>query len=188
MPARKPSTLTTRHDTNAEKDARAAAESALTPKTELSARPPSELWNHKHASALWKELIGLWSETQGKIVTAFDEQLLVKYCLAEEELQELFEMRGQIKELWTSHKAVLANMQPTPETMKDYFNALAQANALLQRFQGMDARLDGKRKLVFSLAQSLYLTPRSRAGVAPPEKEPEEPKDDMEQLLLMNDV
>ena len=61
--------------------------------------------------------------------------------------------------------------------------ALMQANALIQRFQGMDARLDGKRKLIFSLAQSLYLTPRSRAGVAPEEKDGEEPQSDMDKLL-----
>jgi hypothetical protein len=47
----------------------------------------------------------------------------------------------------------------------------------------MDARLDGKRKLLHSIAQSLYLTPRSRAGVAPPEKEPEKPKSEMDELL-----
>jgi hypothetical protein len=74
-------------------------------------------------------------------------------------------------------------MNPKNDALKDYFNALAQANALLQRFQGMDARLDGKRKMVFALAQSMYLTPRSRAGVAPPEKPPEKPKSKMGGLL-----
>lgn len=74
-------------------------------------------------------------------------------------------------------------MKPKPGQRQDYVNALTQANALLQRFQGMDARMDGKRKLVFALAQSLYLTPRSRAGVAPTEKEPEEPKSEMEKML-----
>ena len=184
MPASKPSTLTTRHDTKAEREARASAESALVPTTTLHKNPPSALKGHDHASAVWRRLYRLYSQTQGTIVTAFDGDLLVKYCLAEEELQELFALRTEIKELWTHHNEVLKGISPTPETMKDYFNALAQANALLQRFQGMDARMDGKRKLVFSLAQSLYLTPRSRAGVAPPEKEADEPKDEMEQLLL----
>ena len=187
MPAKKPSTLTTRHDTKADRDARASAESALVPRTTLTKNPPSALKGHAHAGSVWRRLYKLYSQTQGTIVTAFDGDLLVKYCLAEEELHELFELRGEIKDLWTHHKGILEEMSPTSETMKDYFNALAQANALLQRFQGMDARLDGKRKLVFSLAQSLYLTPRSRAGVAPPKKEPDEPKDEMEQLLLINE-
>jgi phage terminase small subunit len=47
----------------------------------------------------------------------------------------------------------------------------------------MDARLDGKRKLLHTLSQSLYLTPRSRAGVAPEQKEPEHDDDPMDKLL-----
>lgn len=183
MPTRKPTTLITRHDTKDERSARVSAETALVPKTALTIKPPSALDGHRHARAVWKRLIGLFLETQGTIITAFDADLLVKYCLAEEELSELFALRGEIKTLWSAHSKVLTGMQPTAETMKDYFNALAQANALLQRFQGMDARMDGKRKLVFSLAQSLYLTPRSRAGVAPPEKDPEQPKSEMGGLL-----
>jgi phage terminase small subunit len=183
MPARKPSTLTTRHDTQADKAARAAGESALVPRTTLTKTPPSALKGHDHASAVWRRLWRLYSQTQGTIVTAFDGDLLIKYCLAEEELEELFELRSQVKGLWTTHCEILQAMKPDNETMKDYFNALAQANALLQRFQGLDARLDGKRKLVFSMAQSLYLTPRSRAGVAPPEKEQEDPSDEMQLLL-----
>ena len=183
MPARKPTSLSTRHDTKADQAARAAGESSLMPKSALTKKPPSALKGHKQASSLWRELVGLYGETAGTIITAFDKELLVKYCLAEEELTELFALRGEIKKLWTKHAKILANMKPKADNLKDYFNALAQANALLQRFQGMDARMDGKRKLVFSLAQSLYLTPRSRAGVAPPEKEPEEPQDDMDKLL-----
>src|SRR5690606_13448911 len=98
-------------------------------------------------------------------------------CLAEEELDELYKLRADIKKLWDQHAKLLAKTKPKAEDLKDYYNALGQANALLQRFQGMDARLDGKRKMVFALAQSLYLTPRSRAGVAPPEKPAEEPLD-----------
>jgi hypothetical protein len=78
---------------------------------------------------------------------------------------------------------ILNTINPKADQLKDYFNALAQANALLQRFQGMDARLDGKRKLIYALAQSLYLTPRSRAGVAPTEKEPDEPGGEIEKYI-----
>lgn len=155
----------------------------MTPKTELTLNPPAALNGHKTAADVWKRLVGLYLETEGTIITAFDADLLVKYCLAEEELLELFTLRASIKKLWEQHVKMLSAMKPKGDQLKDYFNALAQANALLQRFQGMDARLDGKRKLVFALAQSLYLTPRSRAGVAPPEKEPEEPKSEMENLL-----
>jgi hypothetical protein len=183
MPARKPSSLITRAETKDKHNARTAGEAGLMPKTTITKAPPAGLKGHKFAGDVWRRLIGLYFETEGTIVTAFDADLLIKYCLAEEELQELFKLRGEIKKLWTRHSSILANMNPKNDALKDYFNALAQANALLQRFQGMDARLDGKRKMVFALAQSMYLTPRSRAGVAPPEKPPEKPKSKMGGLL-----
>lgn len=47
----------------------------------------------------------------------------------------------------------------------------------------LDARVDQKRKLLFSLRQSLYLTPRSRAGaVNTPAEEPEK-EDSLDGLL-----
>jgi phage terminase small subunit len=183
MPARKPSALNTRHDTKRDRSARESGENALIPKTQLTREPPAGLKGHKRASATWKRIVGLYFETQGTIITAFDADVLVKYCLAEEELNELFALRAQIKKAWDKHNKWLEKLKPTAENMKLYLSALDQASALLQRFQGMDARLDGKRKLIFTLAQSLYLTPRSRAGVAPPEKEPEELQDEMSKLL-----
>lgn len=183
MPATKPVTLSKRHDTKADREARNKAESLMEPKTALKLTPPAQLHGHKTAALIWKRLVGLFFEAEGTIVTAFDADLLVKYCMAEEELIELFELRGEIKKMWDIHVKLLNKVKPNAENMKEYFNALAQANALLQRFQGMDARLDGKRKLVFALAQSLYLTPRSRAGVAPTEKEPEAPESEIEKHI-----
>ena len=183
MPARKPKSLTNRHDTKEGRQAREAAENAFMPKTSISKTAPAALKGHAHAAATWRRLVGLYFETEGTIITAFDTDLLIKYCLAEEELMELLKMRSEIKKLWTIHTKILNAMKPKADDLKDYFNALSQANALLQRFQGMDARLDGKRKLVVAIAQSLYLTPRSRAGVAPQEKPPEKPKSEMGGLL-----
>jgi phage terminase small subunit len=183
MPARKPSSLNNSHDSKQNRGTRDAAESALNPKTLLTIKPPAALTGHKLASDTWQRIVGLYFETKGTIITAFDQALLIKYCLAEEELIELFKMRSEIKKTWEIHLKWLNNFKPKGEEIKDYLGALQQANALLQRFQGMDARLDGKRKLIFALEQSLYLTPRSRAGVAPPEKEPEEPESEMDKLL-----
>ena len=183
MPARKPRALSNGHTTKKEKSARDAAENAATPTTELTIKPPAELAGHKTAGEVWKRLISLYLETEGKIITAFDADVLVKYCLAEEELVEVKTLRGDIMKLWGIQIKILSKFKPTEETIEAYSKALAQANKLMQRFQGMDARLDGKRKMVFAMAQSLYLTPRSRAGVAPPEKEPEKPLDEMEKLL-----
>jgi phage terminase small subunit len=183
MPKAKPSSLSRSHNTKAEREARTAAEESMIPKTLLTSKPPAELNGHKVASQVWKRLIKLYDETEGTIITSFDSDVLVKYCLAEEELVELSALRRVIFQMWDKHLKILNTINPKADQLKDYFNALAQANALLQRFQGMDARLDGKRKLIYALAQSLYLTPRSRAGVAPTEKEPDEPGGEIEKYI-----
>ena len=47
----------------------------------------------------------------------------------------------------------------------------------------LDSRTDRKRDLLLKIRQSLYLTPRARAGAAPSKKEQEEPKSELESLL-----
>lgn len=127
--------------------------------------------------------MGLYAETKGEIITAFDESLLARYCLAQEELVEIYGLRKVVVRLWDQHAKWLGKLKPKNENLKDYFKALEQANALLQRFQGMDARLDNKRKMILAMEQSLYLTPRSRAGVAPEERENDSPKSEMDKAL-----
>ena len=187
MPAAKPASLTNRHSTRKERNARADAEAAMTPRTKLTAAVPAQLRGRSSAGTRWKRLIKLYGEIQGTIVTAFDYDLLVKYCLLEDEVIELADMRKTIKAQWADMVKQAEKMKPTAETLKDYLHLWDIANALFQRFQGMDARLDGKRKLLVTISQSLYLTPRSRAGVAPPEKEPEQPKSEMGDLLNTDD-
>ncbi len=187
MPAKKPVALSTRHDTKEEREKREANEAGLVPRTALTGTPPAALNGHVEARAVWKRIIGLYEETEGTIITAFDSDLLVKYCLAEEELHGLLKLRVEILRLWGKHCRMLTRMRPTKKNLKDYYGALMAANALLQRFQGMDARLDGKRKMLVAMEQSLYLTPRSRAGVAPPEKPDEEPESEMDKMLKRKD-
>jgi hypothetical protein len=187
MPARKPHALHRPSRHTAASEARERAESALAPKTKLASKPPAALAHNPEAARTWKRLIALFREVQATMITAFDEDLLVKYCLAKAELQELKTIREEVKRSWELHKKLLERFRPKPDQLKDYFGALQQANALLQRYQGIDARLDGKRKLLHALQQSMYLTPRSRAGTAPAEREPEMPLDGMETLLGEDD-
>lgn len=183
MPAKKPSTLNVKNDTKKDRADRARSESAMTPKTELTLKPPVSLNGHKIAIATWKRIVGLYLEVEGKIATSFDTDVLVKYCILEEEVVELQDMRSTIKNEWEKNLKFVKKMKPNAETIKEYLGLWDLVNALFVRFQGMDARLDGKRKLLHALAQSLYLTPRSRAGVAPPTKPFEEPESEMEKLL-----
>lgn len=64
--------------------------------------------------------------------------------------------------------------------------AVALAARCLDAFEAvvkLDSRVDRKRSLLLNWRQSLYLTPRARAGVAPEKKAKEEPPDPLEQLL-----
>ncbi len=184
MPAKKPNTLSNRHSTREEKDARESAERAMTPATQLTLRPPAMLAKHKQAAAVWKRLIGLYGETEGTIITAFDADLLAKYCLAEEECDWLSKRIDDAEKSSVLIAKQIQRMNPKEDSQwKIYANLLKQWNAIETRVTGLDARLDGKRKLSHSLAQSMYLTPRSRAGVAPTEKEPPKPDSEMGSLL-----
>jgi hypothetical protein len=127
--------------------------------------------------------VGLYAELEGKIATSFDEDLLVKYCLLEEEVVELADMRKTIKAEWQDQLKAVKKIKTTVENFQQVGQMWSIVNALFTRFQGMDARLDGKRKLLHALSMSLYLTPRSRAGVEPPMKEPEAPQSEMEKVL-----
>lgn len=176
MPARKPSSLIQRNDVKADIEARSEAESAMTPKTELTVDLPAllRIKENKIAAQTWARIVGLYNETAGKIATAFDMDLLIKYCLLEQEVLELGEMRATIKKDWEDNQKAAKKMKPTAKNIKEWVHMWEVVNSLFQRFQGLDARLDGKRKLLLSLSQSLYLTPRSRAGVAPKQREHEE--------------
>jgi phage terminase small subunit len=183
MPSRKPASLSKRHDTAKDRKARTAAESAVKPRTGITVKHPDELKGHRSAIATWKRTVSLYAEVEGTIITAFDRDLLVKYCLLEEELLELAAVRKEIKQDYTTQVKRARRFKPTSKEIKDYVAMWTAVNGLFMRFQGMDARLDGKRKLLHILAQSLYLTPRARAGVAPPEKPITPPKSAMEGVL-----
>ena len=176
MPAKKPNTLSARHSTKAETAARVDAEAAMTPRTELTVDVPPQLAGRDniYAAQVWRRIVSLYAEVDGTIATAFDADLLVKYALLEQELRELADMRKAVKKDLEDNKKVVAKIKPNDKTLKEYVRLWEVVNGLFARYQGLDARLDGKRKLLHSLAQSLYLTPRSRAGVEPKRKEPEQ--------------
>jgi hypothetical protein len=183
MPARKPPALTNWHQTKAERQTKEAAHAVMTPKTQISEIPPKVLKKNSHAAATWRRLVGLYLNVEGGIINSFDERVLIQYCLAESELREMYKVRAEIKAMLDKHLEFLNSFDPKADQLKDYANLLAHANMLLERYQGMDGRIDGKRNVVFSMAQSLFLTPRSRGGIKPPEKPAEGPKSEMDRLL-----
>ena len=157
----------------------------MRPSTELTDHVPPELFGDEHAVAkkTWRRVLGLYAEVDGAIATAFDRDTLIQYCLIVEEIEELAAMRRVMKSDWEAKRKEVAGMRLDVDDQNQWVKAWEVVNALYQKFQGLDARLDGKRKHLHTLQQSLYLTPRSRAGVVPPPKEVETQLSMMEQLL-----
>lgn len=185
MPAKKPKSLIKKHETKEETTAREESESAMMPTTPLTVFPPAALKGKANviAAAEWTKLITLYNELDGTIVTKLDERMLITYCKLIQEELKLEEKVDELDKAAKDMQAKALKIKPDTENFKTWVAMWAQVNGLTGNFKGMDARLDGKRKHRLSLEQSLYLTPRSRAGVAPETKPPEAPEDPMEKHL-----
>ena len=182
MPARKPQSLIVRHDTNADKAERGARESALRPKTALPSAPPTRLAGHEVARSAWRRLLKVYGELDAPIVTRLDLDMLTDYCLLLEQTGELDTMRRVAYTIWLELSAAHGQAVAKAESDKALELALAVVGAF-DAVVKLDGRVDRKRALMHQWRQSLYLTPRTRAGVAPePKKEPE-PEDDLERML-----
>jgi phage terminase small subunit len=145
MPARKPFSLNVRHNTQAEKTARAVSEGALTPRKRLTITPPAELKGSRIAQGCWRRLIRLYDELEGDIVTRLDGDLLCEYCLLFSELAGLRRLKEE---------------------------AIKRGD--LDDVLRIDQRGDRKGSRLDLLRQQLYLTPRSRSAASPDIKEVEE--------------
>lgn len=175
MPAPKPKALITRHETEAEKRARESGEAALRPEQGLPMRAPARLSGHLVAEATWRRLMRTYGEIDGEIVTRLDMDLLVDYCILSEQLAEMDKMRSSLVAAW----------EKLIDKMGDPLATIGAVDAVVK----LDGRIDRKRALLLQLRQSLYMTPRARAGVAPAKKEEPEPLDELEMLLNeANDV
>jgi hypothetical protein len=175
MPAKKPIALIAKHLTKAEQSARTERESEITPITLLSAEIPDSLkgGEYKHAAKVWIRSINLYAELKGVIATSLDENLLVKYCKAEQQFVELEGFRSEKIQEWEGFKnrAKKINLTSEENQIKEWRRMWSVINEMEKIVTVFDARLDAKGKYIHSLEQSLYLTPRSRSGVAPTEKE-----------------
>jgi hypothetical protein len=183
MPARKLNLLNKRSLTKDNIAARIEAESSTTPRTLLTLKPPQELKGHKKAESVWKWAIGLYSEIDGTIATAFDEPTLIDVCMLKEEIPELVILRATQLKDYEARLRAINKIKAIPENEKILEGMWKVVNGSYQNFKSTCARLDSKRKLLHLLGQSLYLTPRSRAGVPVPEKPKAEEKSAMDNLL-----
>ena len=171
-----------RHETIDEKQERRRRESSVRPRKRISVQAPARLKGHEGAARAWRRIMRLYAELEGEIVTRLDTDLLVDYCLLMEQLEEMDCIRQAAGEVWKLLEAKRQELM----AQGDIENAIIVGAKALSAFEGMvklDGRVDRKRDLLHKWRQSLYLTPRARAGVAPKEKEPEEAPDELERLL-----
>jgi hypothetical protein len=182
MPARKPKALITRHETAAETAAREEKEAAVRPARGLPTSAPAALKGQKVAQAAWRAAIRMYGELDGEIVTRLDFDHLVDYCMLLQHLAEIDHMRKVAYQVWLE----LAKEHDRLKKEEQYDEAVIMAVKVVGAFDAvnrLDTRAERKRALLKQWRESLYLTPRARAGVAPKTKEPEPEKDELEQLL-----
>ena len=182
MPAKKPISLHNGHATRGEKSARIAREEALAPENGLQMRVPSRLFGHEVAAECWRRAMKAYSQVEATVVTQMDMDLLVDYCILTEQVTELDELRKASFASWKKLNDGWAQVEKEVFG-KDLLQAVIALNNAFTDVVKLDGRVDRKRALLLQWRQSLYLTPRARAGVAPAKKEKEEAPDPMDQLL-----
>jgi hypothetical protein len=184
MPAKKIASLLSQHDAKAARMQRSLNEAALDPKMELTLTAPGRLKSCKGAGAKWKQMIKMYRRLDAAIVSGLDQDLIVDVCILDTQLEEMDQMRAAAVKNYANAQKILdrkaAKDEIDPKVLIKWQDSLNSAEGMIVK---IDARVDRKRALLLSLYQSLYLTPRSRAGVVPPEKPPEKEKTDMEKFL-----
>jgi phage terminase small subunit len=181
-PARKPSGLKTRHDTAADKKAGESREESLRPGRDLPVAAPARLKDHEIASGVWRRIMRMYRGLEAEVVTGMDLDLLIDYCLVTEQVQQLDVMRATAYQAWEKLNEGWEKILIEGDEDK-IANATIRLEVAQTEVMKFDARVDQKRKFLFQLRQSMYLTPRARAGAAPAKKEKEEAPDELEQLL-----
>lgn len=182
MPAAKPKALIVRHETKAELQARADKEAAFTTDYQLPKGTPAELKDYPTAGSTWRRLMREFTSIEEEYVISLDRDMLISYCMLIEQLEQLEEMRKVAYALWQS----LAKTVDVVAKKGDRERALeisVEVSGVFDSILKLDARADQKRKTIFAMQKSLYMTPRARAGAIPRRKAPEQPKDEMEKLL-----
>lgn len=182
MPARKPLDLQTRHATKSERANRAEAEESMRSEVKLPANPPSQLKHNKVAMATWRRMIREYGRVEAEIVSRLDMDLLIDYCITTAQISEIDVMRDVAHDVWLALAGRYSELKKNKETDEAVEMALKVSGAF-DKLIKLDARADQKRKLLVTMRQSLYLTPRARAGTAPKEKPPAAPEDPFEEFL-----
>jgi len=181
MPQAKPIELQTRHSTKAEKAERVNSELSLSPIQDLPELPVL-LKGHAVAADEWRYLMQLYSELSAEVVSSLDLRLLTDYCLMVEQIGELDKLRAAAYKLYAELEKKQAALAKRKKAL-DGDSLAGSIGYIADAVIKIDARVDRKRALLHTLSQSLYLTPRARAGYVPPKKAAPIPRNEMDEIL-----
>lgn len=148
----------------------------------LSINPPKRLKGNAVAMAAWRRLIREYGKVEAVIVSRLDVDLLIDYCVITSQLDEVDKMRKVAFQVWQDFAEARQDLDDGGSGEEKLAMAIKVTNAF-KTLVALDARSDTKRKTLLSMRQSLYLTPRARAGTAPKEKEKPAPVDPFEEFL-----
>jgi phage terminase small subunit len=173
-PARKPIGLKTKHLTAAEKQAGARDEESMKPKRGLPKNPPARLSGHKVAEATWRQMMREWSNLEAVIVTRLDLDHLLDYCLLMEQVTQFDQMRDVAYQIWldlSQERQKLLDEKQLDAALAIGIEAIGAYDAITKS----QVRAERIRTMLKLWRESLYLTPRARAGTAPAQKKAEDP-------------
>jgi hypothetical protein len=185
MPAKKSADLVVRHETKAERQKRDDQADALIPDKSLTTWPPNLLTGDV-ARSTWRATTRLYLTLDARIASTLDKGLLIDYCNVSDQLAQIDNMRADAKNNYDVIKKILQMLlegEKDDIDLKALNNLANTVNESYEAFLKLDARADGKRKLLHSYRQSLLLTPRSRGGVSPDEKPKEQEQSEMDRII-----
>jgi len=184
MPAKKPVDLVVMHLTKAERQQREEQEGALAPKKALTARVPAKLTGEIERS-VWQETVRQYLSLEDRIVSVLDRGILLDYCAACQQLVEIDGLRSEAMNNYTKNEIALTKVLHSKKDIgpRDLLKLINAVNKGLDEVIKLDARADNKRRVIHTFRQALMLTPRSRAGVNPKEKEREQPQSEMAMII-----
>lgn len=127
------------------------AESLFQAGTGLPKNPPRALDGMPAARAAWRGLIRAFAEVGADLLSGLDREFLISYCQAVQANRDAFELARSVKTKYDKGEAAL----------QDVLKARAE--------------LRMATRLLLDFSKQLYTSPKSRGGVQPPQKEPENP-------------
>jgi hypothetical protein len=183
MPAKKPVDLVKRDETKVDRRRREYRAESLMPYKKLTAVAPKELTGEV-ARSTWQETVRVYLTLDARIVSVLDRGLLIDYCIACDQLSQIDELRALARTNQDIAQEFLKKARGEEIDAKTMASLVKAANDTQEMFMRLDARADGKRKLLHTYRQSLMLTPRSRGGSSNVEEKPKETGPSMMEKII----